>query len=86
MPQRLSGNTLGAVLWRCERDDLLIPLLKRAPMLYGITVADMDREQQGPAPSKNGRVVIFRNDAQIYVAGGETHPTDFFLPTRSRSR
>ena len=44
---------------------------------FGVLLDDLFREIQNMVPSANSRVFIFRNDARIYVPGGEGTPSVF---------
>lgn len=49
----------------------------RLVVAFDILLDDLFNEIQRMAPSANSRVFIFRNDAQIYVAGNHDNPSDF---------
>ena len=49
----------------------------RLVVAIDVLLDDLFREIQSMAPSANSRVFVFRNDARIYVSGGEGVPSDF---------
>lgn len=44
---------------------------------FDILLTDLFREIQRMAPTKNSRVLVFRNDARVYVPGGDNQAPEF---------